>query len=439
MILISGRRRVHLIELLSLSFLFGTAVISISTISLGFFLSDTGLRWALTVLCLAIGLIGLSRRVSLVDASGPSKWSRVDKGWLVVGAIQICLIAWIARYTPLGWDGLLIFEFKARLAFLNGGVVPQALLTDPTRTWIHPDYPLLLPLTESWVYSWIGRPDQELIKFIFPLYFAAALGIFFTASRQHLPATWRGLLMPVYLFTVPLIWFESGSASSAYADFPLAVFYLASVVYILEYLRTEPAAALRIAGFLIAAMCWTKQEGKLLCAVLIVFIILRAIQKRSRWREWLRLSVTALPALAIILAWQLFLIGSGIQGARVFLPVNLNTLSSNLWRLSSIAGQVIEEMTNWQRWRLLWLLVFVMPFWFLAKRKYGQAITFLFTVILPVFVYASIYIFSAWDSFLTHLTSSFSRLLMQISLVAVMLVCVEVKDSQKNPGFVKFV
>jgi hypothetical protein len=128
-----------------------------------------------------------------------------------------------------------------------------------------------------------------------------------------------------------------------------------------------------------------------------------------------------------------------VQGGRVFLPVNLNTLSSNLWRLPGIAGQVIEEMTNWRRWGLLWLLVFVTPFWFLVKRKYGQAITFLFMVILPVFVYASIYIFSAWDNFSTHLTSSFSRLLIQISLAAVMLIGIEVKDSKKNNGFVKFV
>src|SRR5205814_4482177 len=53
--------------------------------------------------------------------------------------------------SPLGWDGTVDWGFKARLAFLNGGL-PPSYFTDLSREWSHLGYPWLVPMNEAWIY-----------------------------------------------------------------------------------------------------------------------------------------------------------------------------------------------------------------------------------------------------------------------------------------------
>src|SRR5581483_2545898 len=95
--------------------------------------------------------------------------------WL--GLVPLACIAtafYMTFWRPLVWDGLIIWEFKAHAAFLSGGHIPAAILSDPSRTSVHPTYPLALPLSELWFYLCAGHEDQSLVKAIFPPYYLAA-------------------------------------------------------------------------------------------------------------------------------------------------------------------------------------------------------------------------------------------------------------------------
>ncbi|MEK7829894.1 MAG: hypothetical protein AAB401_02350, partial [Acidobacteriota bacterium] len=174
-------------ELFALSFLLGSAVVSLSLFVFGFFISGIGLRLMVTTVCIALGWIGWRRnrvsspRVSkgfgivekaLADARATDTQTKLR---LAINVVQVAIVCWLSFVRVLGWDGLFNFEVKARLAFLNGGVIPLEYFSDPSRTWTLQSYPLLLPLTESWLYLWLGRADQQLVKIIFVLFFIAAL------------------------------------------------------------------------------------------------------------------------------------------------------------------------------------------------------------------------------------------------------------------------
>src|SRR5262249_33828977 len=163
--------------------------------------------------------------------------------------------------------------------------------------------------TESWIYIWIGYTDQRLVKLLSPLFFVSALAMFYAVNRRK---GWSSFSSPMLLMTIPLLWFSSGSTTSGYADFPLAVFYLAAVAYLLEYRQTGDWVKLRLAGFLLAAGCWIKREGAILWLCVVVIAAISAMKNREgpnstekgewnvKWYVWKRWFYVAFPGLAVI-------------------------------------------------------------------------------------------------------------------------------------------
>ncbi|MBS1787365.1 MAG: hypothetical protein JST85_06575 [Acidobacteria bacterium] len=428
-LLLLPKRPVGVAELFALSFLFGSAFVSASSFLLGFLCSGGRLRWSVSLLCAAIGWLGIrcrTAKLSIGDRSGLSKWL------FALATIQVTSVAWISFVRVLGWDGLFNFEFKARLAFLNGGVTPLDFFSDPSRTWTLQSYPLLLPLTESWLYLWLGRADQQLVKLLFPLFFAAALCLLSTANQRFCLRYWRKFVPLLLIFTVPALLIGDGSASSGYADFPLAVFYLAAVIYLAEFWRSEDDSALRLAGAIAAAGCWLKQEGAILWLCLIALAAIRFALLRASWRNWKELAKAALPGLLVVVGWQLFVRGFSLPEVSQFSTISFATLRGNLWRAPLIAEAELRELANWRHWGALWLLVLVATAWLFWRRNLSEALL-PFALLLPLFLYSGIYIFSLWPSFLTHLESSFPRLLTQISLVAILMVGVALSTA-RNVG-----
>jgi hypothetical protein len=76
---------------------------------------------------------------------------------------------------------------------------------------------------------------------------------------------------------------------------------------------------------------------------------------------------------------------------------------------------------NWERWSLLWRSAFVYTFVCL-KQPAQTTVVLLLTVVLPVLLYPALYLFSAWSPYTDHLHTSLPRLLLQVSLVAILII-----------------
>lgn len=427
-LLLLPKRQTGAAELFALSFLFGSAIISLSSLLLGFLVSGLWLRGSVALLCVAIGLLGIRQRSLKLQSGnfdGSTKWL------LALAAVQIAAVAWLSSVRVLGWDGLFNFEIKARLAFQNGGVLPLEFFSDPSRSWTLQSYPLLLPLTESWMYLWLGRADQHLVKLLFLFFFASALCLLCTGNRLFSLRSWQRFVSLLLVFTVPSLLIGDGSASSGYADFPLAVFYLASVIYLAEFWRTGEFSALRLAAALAGAGCWLKQEGAILWFCVMILAAIRLIQIRADWRKWTELAKAAIPGLLIILGWQAFVRWASLPDIKQFSSLSFAMLRSNLWRVPLIIEAVFRELTNWRHWGALWLIALAAIVWLFWRRNRSEALL-PFAVLLPMAFYASIYVFSLWPSFITHLESSFPRLLIQLSLVSVWCVVAAAQPSPYN-------
>lgn len=411
LLLTTPRQRLDAARLLAWSILLGAGTLSLVHFLAGAALRGWGLRLAVTAACLILVTWGArAARHRGVTFTWGAPRGPLEHLMLAVVAAEVALVWWVSFRTSLSWDGLMIFDTKARLAFENGGAVPLAYFSDRYRAWTHPDYPLFLPMIMAWLYGWLGRVDQEAAKVVPPLFFMAAAGLLYAATRSRR----RWLLAPLLPAAVPLVVIGDGSASSGLGDFPLAAAYLACLLCLLDEDRPLAERLPLLAG-LAALLPWIKQEGALLFCCTLVLASLTTRERRLRV-----LGRLAWPGLLVFAVWRVFLAYSQAIVGQAFLPIRPSTLMANLARVLEIVPGVLAEMGKTGFWGWFWpAVLFALPP--LLPREWRRAQWLLFAAILmPLSLYSAIYIFSAWNPMMLHLTNSMPRLLVQLSLPAML-------------------
>ena len=387
-------------ETAALVFLFGATFISLISFLLGFLLSGLALRLIIGITSAGLGIVGVRR----ISRDRPLRMKRPrgrDWIWCGVLILQSLIVFWVSLRLSLGFDGLFLWEAKARLIFMSGGGMAPEYFRASQSEIIHPYYPLFLPFVESWFYGLLGRPHQGWLKLVLPLFYVAAVGLLARnrLNRSYLPA--------VMLFFVPVFLFR---VTSGEADFPLAVFYLGACLYFLDYLKTGNSRLLLIAGAFAAVLPWVKREGAILFSVLVIVGVVRFFSERSIRH----LIVLAVPGLLWLGFWRLFLAVVGAEVDVNYYPVTPRTLIANLSRVPEIARETSREFFRWRMWSILWIVPLR---GFLNLKQCG---VWMFLTLSPLMIYAGIYIFSTWLPWLTHLQASYSRLMTHVALVALL-------------------
>lgn len=414
LLVLPSRRPVAPAEVLGFGYLMGAALVSLLSFSAGLFLSGLALRIVVTLVCAALFAAGLAR------SRRPDRWA-LARADIIAAAAPLLpgfALGWLALRLPMAWDGVMTWEQKARMAWLNGGGLPLPYLAQPYR--YHADYPPLVPLLEAWVYGWLGHVDQVRVKLVFAGFLLSVLWLLAAAARRFgLGAGWcvLAVLLPL---CVPRLILGEGSATSGYADFPLAAAYFACVVLLITSGGEDAPGALRAAGLLAAALPWTKQEGVILWLAVVLFAL--AIARRER--HYAALAWVVVPALLVVIGWRTVLAVSHAALDAVFVPVTAATLSRNFPRVGMVAAAALRYAASGE-WSLLWPVAAVsaaVAAWRVPKARDVVAVL-VAAVAVPAAVYSSIYIFSAADP-AWHIATSLQRLMIQVSLPAVLLVIV---------------
>ncbi len=310
-------------------------------------------------------MLGWKRRAAPRIAERPTENPPAPPGKTGPAEVVLAVFLWAfivyafleaAAYpiTVIWWDSWAIWGFKAKAFFLDGKVSP-AFLTGAARDFAHPDYPLLIPLTETFVYSILGRVDEQLVKFLFPLYYLGLLGVFYSTVRSfsRRPAALAATLM---LAVVPRVFAFAGNG---YADLALAFYYGAGLFFLFLW-REDPRRENLLLGSMFAGMAaWTKSEGQVLFLVAVfVFFIFAATARGKRRRSPGREAAVffLFPAL-FILPWFIF--------SRFCLRVESDLLAGfgpgqiarNLDRIGLVARAFAVEMINVRHWNITWPLL----------------------------------------------------------------------------------
>jgi len=333
-------------------------------------------------------------------------------------AVQVLFVFYFSYVHTLGGDGVLNWEIKARYAFQNAGVLPVSYLQDQGRSFSHPEYPLAIPYAELWIYLWLGEANQFWAKTIFPLFFVAQIILIATVVLRMTGKTWLALGTSALLFFIPQASMDGGSMIVGYVDFPLSVFYFATIGFLICCCHEKDGNSFAIYASCLALLPWIKQEGAILWFIaalsggLVIFVKKRPL-----------VDLFALvPGLAVIIGWRSYLHANHAVGSPDFLKPTFAAVAGHISRVGAIASELGKEFIDTQRWSLLWCLTLVAAVIFLRRVRDLRAVVLIFAIVAPITVYSSAYILSAWPDYIAHIELSISRLLMHVAPVALLLI-----------------
>jgi hypothetical protein len=425
--LLVRRLQLYWFERAALAFLVGTAAMSGTWLMLSPLYGAVRPAWALTafatmpIVAVRVWVVR-DRDVPAREISRPANRDSVNTLLSIIIATEFLILGVLSLRTPLGWDGLFNFEIKARLIFENtpSGRFPMAYLSDATRAWSHPQYPLMLPFAEYWIYAWLGRVDQTAIKVLFPLFYLSLIALSCGTVRR-ITGSRLSLLTGVALGLLPPLTLLPG-AVSGYAEVPLAAAFVGAVGFALIGLRTANTDAWILAGVLSAIATWTKAEGTLLACCLAVTGVAAHLWSTVRIG---RAPMSFIPAaslicipLAAVAPWVLVQQRYGIPSTD-FLPLTLGAVRENITRLGPIFGVLSRELLRPGHWGLIWPACAAAFGLVVANRRATENDWFLAgTVLLPLLAYQAIFMWSAWSDPVEHAALAVPRLLVPLAPVA---------------------
>ncbi|HEV7509901.1 MAG TPA: hypothetical protein VGS07_33825 [Thermoanaerobaculia bacterium] len=282
---------------------------------------------------------------------------------LAAGALVSLALLCDALDNPLAdWDGRMTWSAQARYVRSEGTVHPAVLAQ---RGWYvaHPWYPLLMPVAQVAVLE-VTRadPDHHAFRPMYAVFFPVWLLLIYGGAEAlagRAAAAWTALCAALLSFPA---FAGSGGAASAYSDLPLACFFGAGLLLLLNP-RLRLSAGLA-AGILLAAAVLTKAEGEILApaalglALVYPWIPMRgaAVRWRRLWRHRRRgLAAAVLPAalgLGLLLSWR-----AGVPES--FESFEQATSWSLLWpglftRIPRLAWDARAEMVSFLNWGIFW-------------------------------------------------------------------------------------
>jgi hypothetical protein len=428
LLLTKDAARINAIECACLSWLFGVGIVSLSLWVGGMRLSGLALQGFATAVCVGIAIAGWrSKQRKQIQFVLPRLNGRVEWIVAVLLALELIAIFFVSLKHTLGWDGLLNWEIKARYAFLNSGVLPESYYSSSSRAFSHPEYPLAIPLTELWLYLWMGAPHQFWIKTIFPVFYIAGALLLAIFTARLSGTRWIGFFVALLLPFVPFVLASPGGVVVGYADIPLSVFYLVALGYLLGSVESNSQRELIIYAAVLTLVPWIKSEGIILWAVLASLGLIVGFV-RHRVRPFL---IGAAPGFVLILAWKIYLKAMHCLLPADFARPSLHLLGENLNRLPAIFRIALIELTDTGLWSIFWIMTLVAIVYLIAARNFTRLL--LITAIVgPIVLYLLTYIFSAWPSYTAHITSSLPRLLLQVMPVSWMGIALALAQSKRK-------
>jgi len=416
-LLIARCEKISLIELLVLSWLLGTAFLSLTLPSAGLLFRGLALQMAVTVPCVLLGYLGIrTLRANRGKISLPLPANKIEAALCAALLLEFAAVAWMQYRTALGWDGLLVWEVKARYAFLNNGVVPLQYFTDQSRVATHPDYPLMIPMLETWLYLWLGDCHQSWARVFFPIfYFATALMLFHGVTRLS-GKRWAGLAAALMLFFVPYPVAGPWNIFAGYADLPLAAFCLAAMVYFLRYQDESSRSHLVLVSVMAGMMPWMKKEGIVLWFCMSVVVLAELLRRGKPATA----ALVLLPGMAVWSGWKIASALIAVRPNTDFFPVTFEIVEKNLPRLLTSGRMLGMELMKLDHWSLLWIGLPVALGCLAAAGRGKMAAQILFCIAAPLLLLDCAFVLSSWPYYQSHIRTSLPRLVLQVVPLALL-------------------
>jgi hypothetical protein len=273
----------------------------------GVIIYDAGLFICLALFFVLHGKTRISseKQVAYEKTLDDNKLRRI----LSIGSYSVFVLAFAnlvcrAILLPHGtWDAWAIWNFRARFIF-RGGEYWRDAFSSFLPSMYHTDYPLLIPLTISRCWTYIGK-ETLAVPVAISLLFTFAIVVMTYSALSILRSTIQGILASLVLLST-VLFIELGTFQQA--DIPTAFFFLGGVVFLfLQERYPEKYGLSFLSGTMAGLAGWTKNEGLLF---LVSFFIARIIaiflsqSRKMQMKQLMYFALGSMPVLAIIILFK---------------------------------------------------------------------------------------------------------------------------------------
>ncbi|MHB1253334.1 MAG: hypothetical protein ACYCZ1_04135 [Candidatus Humimicrobiaceae bacterium] len=123
--------------------------------------------------------------------------------FIVLIIINILIVVFFALLFPIRfWDAISCWSLKAKAFFIDSTMADFYLKHDYSFSAL--SYPPFLSLLETWIYLWIGKIDENLVKIIFPIFYTSQILLVFNFFRKKFNET-LSLILAYIFASIPVI------------------------------------------------------------------------------------------------------------------------------------------------------------------------------------------------------------------------------------------
>lgn len=427
-------QRLSTVEAVAVAYGIGLGVITWLMMVLHF----SGIRFTCVNLLVPVAflclLLSTMRNSGSTRNSGPLLDSWNWKSLLLMcGVVLVLLVVFLQTIlVPVeSFDAVASWGLKAKAICMTKSIPTDFLLNQDYRNYAyHPDYPLLVPLAQSFTCIVIGEYDDFVSKLIFPFYLFSCLAILYTACIRRTLSKTESMAFTFLLAGIPYLGLQT---SIAYPDPILSFYFFGGVIYLYHWIRKPCPLFLSISATMAGLAGLTKNEGlvlSLICwAVLTLYLLLQRQQRgKAGWKVWFLYGIILL---ALEGPWLIYRTSLQVHNDVVNQETILASLTwGNLKRIKPILYHYQSQVFGLKNWNIVWI-VFLGSLLYRFRRILQSQVKY---ILAPIFLAGLIY---TWVYFITprdvawHLKTSASRVFLHfLPLVIFFLADVYAEEKQ---------
>lgn len=416
-----------LAEKVGLDFGFGAGGLALSFFYISFFGHSLS-RVNMIGLALIFIAIAVVIKLFVVPRSAPRDKSVSRISWLKIALVIIigmCLavIFFKSLYYPMyEWASRSIFGIKAKVLYESKTIYDKDLL-DKEFVMEHPEYPLLVPMLEDWLYTCRNSSDDRFGKGFLSFLAVGFLSSIYAIQRKFCTELHSLFFTALYATLYVFVY----RASCGEADAPLAFYYFLAGGYILLWIRFKIYPYLISASIFTAIAMFTKLEASGFFAILSGSLAISLFLDKELMlrKKFAALCAYIIPVIAILIPWMIYkrLLPTTdvvFTAKDIFNPNLFSTIHANGWRVMPILNNfVFDVLLKTRKWDLFWALFFVIQIFYFKEifRKPVSYLAFMVwaTLCLYLLMFVTIYIEPA------HMFVTMDRFALQVSGLALLL------------------
>ena len=421
-ILYKGSISLYLPERLALSYALGLGAITIEMAILSAFGVKLGIFPIVACSAPLVICAFYFRKGGCERFIDEGRLSLLEKFFITAILFEILYAFFRAFIMPIeSYDAVAIYGIKAKIFYLAGGI-PRDFFSRFGDFIPHAEYPLLIPLSEYSIYTFLSSFNDIASKAIFPLYYVSTLGVFYCILRRNIGRK-ISLLFVFLLATIPQF---KEYATNGYADLPAAFYYSASFFYLFLWIKEKRNAHLWL-SFALSALCvWAKTEGLILFGANIIIAALYFVSSGKDRRK--SCAIYIVGSVLSIAAYLIARKNLGLEISNDFVSSKLDIFQA-VKRIPEILYQYQIQFFGPKKWNIAWI-IFILAFIMNIKKAFSGELKVITFSILIVFVsYSAVYMLTPLD-LSWHLATTVGRLFLHFLPVVLFWLAILFKEKK---------